>query len=92
MNSKRTSFEPNGLTISYRGLGTINIKELRDAVLEDIAALIEGYNIQYVKNARLRLEVTNEYGEEVKLQKPTGGTLTFLDTHHYRPACKDYNL
>lgn len=92
MSNKKGPFEPDGLTISYKELGTISIKELRDAVIEDVHALSDIYNVQYVKNARIKLYVTNEYGEEIKVRRPTGGTINFMDTHHYRPACKDYDL
>jgi len=88
----RKSFEPNGLTIDYKGLGTISIDEFAHAVVEDVQALKDIYNIRYVKNPRLRLYVTNEYGEEITVRRPTGGTIKYMDTHHYRPACKDYDL
>jgi hypothetical protein len=81
-----------GLTISYETLGTIHIKELREAIIEDIFALIDWYHVQYVKNARIKLEVTNEYGEQLNVTRSTGGRVTYMDTHHYRPACKDYDL
>ena len=85
-------FEPSGLTIAYKALGTISIDELAHAVIADIQALKDIYNVQYVKGSRFRLLVTNEYGEEIKVRRPTGGTIHYMDTHHYRPACKDYDL
>lgn len=92
MTNKKGPFEPGGLTVSYNQLGTISIDELAHAIIEDIKALKEVYNIQFVRGARLRLHVTNEYGEEIKVRRPVGGTIHFMDTHHYRPACKDYDL
>ncbi len=89
---RKGPFEPEGLTIAYKALGTISIEELTHALIEDMQALREIYNIQYVKNPRLRLYVTNEYGEEIRVRRPTGGTIYYMDTHHYRPACKDYDL
>lgn len=92
MSKNRGSHEPRGLTIAYNALGTISIDELAHALIEDIQALKEIYNVSYVKGSRLKLFVTNEYGEEIKVRRPTGGTIQFMDTHHYRPACKDYDL
>lgn len=81
-----------GLLIDYKELGTISIDELAHAVIEDIQALKDIYNIRYVTGVRLRLPVTNEYGERLKVRRPTGGYIYRMDTHHYRPACKDYDL
>lgn len=92
MSKKGRSFEPDGLTIDYKALGTISIDELAHALIEDIQALKDIYNIQYVKRPRLRFLPTNEYGEEVRVRRPAGGTIRYMDTHHYRPACKDYDL
>lgn len=85
-------FDPNGFTISYKNLGTIHIDEFRNAVLEDIRILKEDYNLHYVKGSRIKLYFTNEYGEPVKVRKPGCGLTRFIDTHHYRPSCKDYDL
>lgn len=92
MSKKGRSFEPDGLTIDYKALGTISIDELAHALIEDIQALKDIYNIQYVKRPRLRFLPTNEYGDEVRVRRPAGGTIRYMDTHHYRPACKDYDL
>jgi len=92
MSNGKGPLEPQGLTIAYKALGAISIEELTDALVEDMHALRDIYNIQYVKNPRLRLYVTNEYGEEIRVRRPAGGTIHYMDTHHYRPACKDYNL
>jgi hypothetical protein len=92
VGKKRGSFEPDGLTIDYKALGTISIDELAHAVIEDIQALKDIYRIQFVTAPRLRLYATNEYGERVVVRRPTGGKINYMDTHHYRPACKDYDL
>lgn len=89
---KKKHFTAGGLTIDYKELGTISIDEFRDAVIEDIEALKGVYNIRFVKGPRLRMYPTNEYGEPVRVVHPAGGTKDFMDTHHYRPACKDYDL
>ncbi len=92
MSKKGRSFEPDGLTIDYKALGTISIDELAHALIEDTQALKDIYNIQYLKRPRLRFLPTNEYGDEVRVRRPAGGTIRYMDTHHYRPACKDYDL
>ncbi len=92
MSTEKGSFERRGLFIAYRELGTINIDEFKQALIADMNALKDIYDIHYVKDARLNILVTNEYGEELRVRRPTGGTIRFMDTHHYRPACKDYDL
>jgi hypothetical protein len=92
MEKGKGSFEPKGLTIDYKGLGTISIDELAHAIVADIQALKDIYNIQYVRAPRLRLYATNEYGERVTFRRPAGGTIRYMDTHHFRPSCKDYDL
>lgn len=80
------------MIIAYKELGTISIDEFRNALIEDLNALKDLYNVQYVKGARLKFHVTNEYGEAIKVRRPAGGTIRYMDTHHFRPACKDYDL
>lgn len=80
------------MTISYKQLGTISVDELLHAIAEDIHALKDIYNVQFVRAPQLRFYVTNEYGEAIKVRRPTGGKIFYMDTHHYRPACKDYDL
>jgi hypothetical protein len=92
MSRKNGSWEPRGLTIGYSELGVISIDELAHAILEDIQALKDIYNVRFVNVTRLRFLVTNEYGEELRVTRPGGGRIFYMDTHHYRPACKDYNL
>lgn len=92
MSNRRRTFEPGGLTISYKELGIISIDEQIHALVEDGKALKEIYNVQFVKAARIRFFVTNEYGEIIKVRRPGGGYIDYMDTHHYRPACLDYDL
>jgi hypothetical protein len=92
MSKKKGSFDPQGLTVDYKLLGTISIEELAHAIVADLTALKEIYNIHYVTGPRLRLMPTNEYGEEVRIMRPTGGRVYRMDTHHYRPTCMDYEL
>ena len=91
-NKNKGAFALDGLLIAYKQLGTISIEELQDALVEDMKALKDIYNVRYVRNVRLKIHVTNEYGEEYKLKRPGGGDIHYMDTHHYRPACKDYDL
>lgn len=78
--------------IDYRALGTIAIDELTQAVWEDIQALKEIYGVSFVTNVRLSIPVTNEYGDPRYIRHPSGHRMYRMDTHHYRPACKDYEL
>ena len=84
--------EPHGLLIAYKELGTISIDEFKQALIADIESLKEIYNVQYVTAPRLKIIVTNEYGEQIKVRRPAGGYIYYMDTHHYRPSCKDYDL
>lgn len=92
MSKGKGTSGPRGVTITYSALGTISIEEFAHALIGDIEALKRIYNISYVRSSRLKLFVTNEFGEELNIKRPTGGTLHLLNTHHYRPACKDYEL
>ncbi|GHD99775.1 hypothetical protein GCM10008024_08550 [Allgaiera indica] len=92
MKTGKGSFEPSGLLIAYKQLGTISIEELAHAIVEDLGALKDIYNVRYVTAPRLKIFVTNEYGEELIVRRPGGGRIFYMDTHHFRPACKDYEL
>jgi hypothetical protein len=89
---KYSSDSKSKLTISYQGLGIVSVDELAQAIWTDIQALKDIYNIHYVRGSSLWLVATNEYGDPVVVQRPTGGSISYMDTHHYRPACKDYGL
>jgi len=92
VKKKNRAYTSTGLTIDYKALGTISIDELAHALVEDVQALKDIYNIKYVKSPRLRFLPTDEYGGEITVRRPAGGTIRYMDTHHYRPACKDYDL
>ena len=92
MTKNDRPYDSNGLMISYKQLGTINIDELAHAVIEDIQALKDTYNVRYVTGARLKLFTTDEYGRRVEVRRPAGGIIRYMDTLHYRPACRDYDL
>ena len=52
MTKNNRPYDSSGLMISYKQLGTINIDELAHAVIEDIQALKDTYNVRYVTGAR----------------------------------------
>jgi len=92
MRKQRGPFEPRGFTVDYSALGTISIEELTHALIADMKALKDDYNIHYVAGPRLTVRPTNEYGEDVRIFHPAGGRVFRIDTHHYRPSCMDYEL
>ncbi|MEZ5749399.1 MAG: hypothetical protein R3D83_05760 [Caenibius sp.] len=58
------------------------------ALIEDMKALQGIYNVQYLKGSTLTVRPTNEYGEDIRVRRPTGGPISDIDTHHYRPPAK----
>lgn len=92
MSGAKEAFNQGTLTIGYRKLGTISIDELAHAIFEDIQCLKDLYKITFIQGGHLRICATNEYGEPVRLQRPEGGSVKYIDTLHYRPACRDYKL
>ena len=87
-----THYRKRGFVVDYRRLGTISIDELKQAIFADLEALKDIYGARFVTGPILRIFPTNEYGEDCPLHKPGGSPLNRLDTHHYRPACRDYEL
>jgi hypothetical protein len=92
MTATRGPFEPHGLTVAYTVLGAISIDEFIHAFIVDMYVLRDVYNVRYVAPERVKLRATDEFGEEIKVRRPGGGYVHYLRTHHYRPACKDYEL
>jgi len=80
------------LMVDYKALGTVSTKELMNAVIEDVHALEDLYHIRYVTAGRLFLPVTNQYGDPLRIIHPNGHPIQRIDTHHYRPACMDYDM
>lgn len=85
-------FKVRGFVIEYRMLGTISIDELKQAIFADLEALKDIYGARYVTAPRIKIFPTNEYGEDCPLFRPDGGHLVRIDTHHFRPSCRDYEL
>lgn len=90
--SIKDEFEPRGLLVEYRHLGTVSIDELKQAIFTDLECLRDIYGVEYVTAPTMKIFATNEYGEGRPIKRPDGSKLMRIDTHHYRPACKDYNL
>ena len=82
----------HALVIEYKELGTISLAELIHALLEDLQVLQEELNVRFVTGARIRIPVTNEYGEPCKMRSKTGVILNKINTSHFRPSCLDYEL
>ena len=81
-----------GLTIEYKVLGTITLDELFQAIHADIYALKDIHNVQFVTAARLRLPITDDYGQPVVVRRANGSPMHQMHTYHHKPACKDYDL
>lgn len=92
MGGKDGMKEPVALVIAYKQLGTISIDEFAQAILTDLHALRDVYNVRYVTAPRLKIHASNEYGDLLKVYRPEGGSVRFMDSWHYRPSCKDYEL
>lgn len=92
MAGSKGPFEPTGFTILYKELGTISVDELAHALWEDIQVLKDIYNVRYVRAPRLKIFVTDEHGDLIKVRRPGGGYVHYMYTNHFRPACKDYDL
>lgn len=84
-------FRDNALVIEYRGLGTISVEELAHALIEDLQCIKEEFNVRFCTNVRLRIPVTNEYGEPLKPRRECGTRVSRIDSFHYRPMCMDYD-
>ncbi|HWY62881.1 MAG TPA: hypothetical protein VNW15_13345 [Rhizomicrobium sp.] len=81
------------LVIDYQKLGTVPLDQWKQAIWEDIEALKDHFGIAYVTNAKLIVPATNEFGDPLVVKRlSTGAPVKRLDTHHYRPACLDYQL
>lgn len=80
------------MVIEYRSLGTMSIDEFRKAIWTDLEILKDLYNVKYVRAPRLKIPITDKFGDHVALKRPDGKHIHRLATHHFRPACQDYDL
>lgn len=80
------------LQINYRVLGTISLDEFRQALWADLAALDTDLRVEFLKAPILRIPITTAHGDPIPLYHLTERPMYRIDTHHYRPACKDYEL
>ena len=92
MTEQKGPFKPSGLLIEYKPLGVIPIDELFHAIRSDIEALKDIHNVEFVKHCRLKLVVTDGYGQEVTVRRAGGAPMYRMYTYHHKPACKDYEL
>ena len=92
MARKRGKQPKHVLTVDFSKLETVSIEELRQAIYTDIEALRDMYGVRFLTGAELTLPITNEYGEPRDVRHPEGHHVSRIDTHHYRPACLDYDL
>jgi hypothetical protein len=84
---------PTALEVDHKTLGTISLDELKQALWEDIQALHEEFDVSFVKNVKLIVPATNEYGDPVDVHRRCNGhRIKGIDTHPYHPACLDYKL
>lgn len=82
----------NAILIEYRGLGTVSMEELAHALIADLHAIRDEFNVKFCSNVRLRIPVTNEYGEPLVPRRDCGTQVSKIDSFHYRPFCLDYDL
>lgn len=92
MDKKKGNKRQSGILIEYRGLGTVSMDELLQALITDIHVLRDDYNAKFTTGVRLFLPITNEYGEHIDIKKPSGERLSKFDTVHYRPTCLDFEM
>jgi len=92
MDKGKSFKDRNIATIEYKTLGTISVEQLAQALWEDIKALQEFYGVKFVTGAKLEIPATNEYGDPLPVRHPDGHIVRRYATHHYRPACLDYQL
>ena len=74
-------------------MGMMTIDELKQALWTDLQILKEEHHVKYVTAPKLKLEPTDECGERITLRgRSDGKSLYRMHTHHYRPACMDYDF
>jgi len=82
----------SALTVEYKVLGTIPIDELLHAIKADTESLKDIHNVEFVTGAKLKLPVTDAYGQSIPVKRANGARMHMMHTYHHRPACKDYEL
>ncbi len=91
MTKRHPKYQPS-LTVDYSLLGIVTLEELRQAILTDLAVLADIYHVKYVKGPRLRIELSNEFGDTAPLKSLGDGKPIYrMRTRYYRPACLDYD-
>jgi hypothetical protein len=92
MTQGRGSIKNGHLTVDYSVLGVVTIDELFRAIHEDIQSLKEIHGVRFVKGARLRLPVTDGYGQDITVRRANGTPMYRMHTYHHKPVCEDYDL
>lgn len=93
MAKKTPNKGPPGLTVDYSKMGTMTIDEFKQALWTDLQVLKEQHAVKYINAPRLKLEITDEFGEAQPLRRRSNGKPIYrMHTRHYRPACMDYDF
>jgi len=90
---KNNSNDKPGLTIDYSRMGIMTIEEFKQALWTDIQILKDEHNVKYVTKPKLKLGLTDAFGECAPLRgRYDGKPIYRLHTQYNRPACWDYDL
>jgi len=93
MSCKKSKNRQNVLTVDYAKMGVMTIDEFKQALWTDLQILKDEHNAKYVSAPKLKLELTDKFGERLPLRDAHDGKPIYrLHTHHFRPACMDYDL
>ena len=93
MAKKTPNKGPPGLTVDYSKMGTMTIDEFKQALWTDLQVLKEHHAVKYINAPKLKLEITDEFGEAQTLRGRSNGKPIYrMHTRHYRPACMDYDF
>ena len=87
--SKKRSPPIDYLTIDYNMLGLMTLDEFRQALWTDLGVLKDLYNVRYVIAPKLKISLSNEFGERSPLRRKQDGKPIYrMHTRHFRPICE----
>ena len=90
---KNNSNDKPGLTIDYSRIGVMTIEEFKQALWTDIQILKDEHNVKYITKPKLKLGLTDAFGECTPLRgRYDSKPIYRLHTQYNRPACWDYDL
>jgi len=94
MSKKKTKTDKKPtLTIDFSRIGIMTIEEFKQALWTDIQILKDEYNVKYITAPKLKIGLTDAFGECTPLRgRYDGKPIYRLHTHYNRPACMDYDL